>query len=79
MINITTSDDGDYRYVLFDCITFFSEHCKFKGKVISIEGFELTDDRINLYIDFANRKQYNVYEIKVCIFVMEYMLNIVCH
>ena len=46
-------DEGDYRYVLFDCGTFFAEKCLKNEKIISIEGFELTDDRINLYIDFT--------------------------
>jgi hypothetical protein len=46
-------DEGDYRYVLFDCGSFFAEQCILNGEVISIEGFELTDDRLNLYIDFV--------------------------
>ena len=46
-------DEGEYRFVLFDCGTFFAEQCILNCKVISIEGFEITDDRINLYIDFA--------------------------
>ena len=49
----TFRDEGDCRYVLFDCVNFFAEQCIRNGKVISIEGFELTDDRLNLYIDFA--------------------------
>jgi hypothetical protein len=45
-------DDGDYHYALFDCGTFFAETCACNGKTIKIDGFELTDDRINLYLDW---------------------------
>ena len=47
--------DDHYMFTLWDCGGFFIEmKCsKSKKKVISIEGFELYYDRINLYIDFA--------------------------
>jgi len=44
--------EGGYKYVLFDCGKFFAESCVRDGKTISIEGFELTDDRLNAYIDW---------------------------
>lgn len=47
-------DDGEYKYVLFDCGSFFAESCVLKGKTLKIEGFDLKDDRINLYIDWLN-------------------------
>ena len=47
--------DTDYVYTLWDFGDFFVEmKCsKSDKKVISIEGIELIDERINLYIDFA--------------------------
>jgi hypothetical protein len=50
-------DDGDYRYILFDCGTFLAEKCLLKGKVIKIEGFELTDIRVNHYIRWVEEHQ----------------------
>jgi hypothetical protein len=47
-------DEGDYKYSLWDCGNFFVEMCARNGKVIKVEGIELTDDRINLYIDWVN-------------------------
>jgi hypothetical protein len=44
--------DGDLRYSLWDCDTFLAEMCAEKGKAIKIEEIELTDDRINLYLDW---------------------------
>jgi len=49
--------DDDCRFVLFDYVNFFVEQCMQNGKIISIKGFELTDDRLNLYIDFAMAHQ----------------------
>jgi hypothetical protein len=46
--------DGDLNYMLFDCGTFYAESCVQAGKTIKIEGFELNDDRVNLYIDWVN-------------------------
>ena len=45
-------EEGDYKYVLFDCGSFFAESCVLNGKTITVEGIELTDDRINLYLDW---------------------------
>lgn len=45
-------DDGDSKYSLWDCGEFYVEMCAINGKVIKAEGIELTDDRINLYIDW---------------------------
>jgi hypothetical protein len=46
-------DDGEYKYSLWDCGSFFVELCALNGKAVKVEGIELTDDRINLYIDFV--------------------------
>jgi hypothetical protein len=47
-------DDGDYKYILWNCGEFYAETCAIKGKTIKIEGFKLTDDFINLYIDWLH-------------------------
>jgi len=50
-------DDGDYKYTLWNCGDFFVEMCALNGKLVKIEGFELTDDRINLYIDWVREHE----------------------
>lgn len=48
-------EEGDYKYALFDCGSFFAESCVLNGKTVKIEGFELTDDRLNLYLDWIEK------------------------
>jgi hypothetical protein len=45
-------DDDDYKFSLWDCDSFLAEMCALNGKVLKIEGIKLTDDRINLYINW---------------------------
>lgn len=45
-------DDGDYKYILWNCREFYAETCAIKVKAIKMEGFELNDKRINFYIDW---------------------------
>jgi hypothetical protein len=49
---ISFRDVDDKKYSLWDCGDFFIEMCAINEKTISFEGIELTDNRINLYIDW---------------------------
>lgn len=54
---IVFRDEGDMKYSLWDCDSFLAEMCAKNGRVIKIEGVELTDDRINLYIDWVKEHE----------------------
>ena len=50
-------EDGDYKYVLFDCETFFAEACVSNGKNLKVKGFEPSDYRINLYLNWLEENK----------------------
>jgi hypothetical protein len=49
--------DDNLTVSLWDCDSFFAEIYFFEKdrKIIKIEGIELTDERVNLYIDYARK------------------------
>lgn len=51
---ISFRKDGELMVSLWDLDSFFAEiyYSHKIGKVLKVEGFALTDDRINLYIDY---------------------------
>jgi len=49
---VSLREDGDKKYLLWSYNYFFVELCNENGEVVSIEGIEPTDDRVNLYIDY---------------------------
>ena len=50
-------DEGNLKFSLWDCDSFVAEMCAKNGKTISIEGIELTDDRINFYLDWMKEHE----------------------
>jgi hypothetical protein len=54
---VTYRKEGDMYISLWDCDTFFVEMYALNRKVLKIEGIELDDDRINLYIDWVNEHE----------------------